>query len=98
MSMSPLNQKIAIGVAGISAGALGVGTITGAILDKNLEKDRLKSLNSITGNSKKARKARIQINKDFNKERKDIDNRVALTTAGAIASSGITGFGLSKIL
>lgn len=98
MAMSPNNMKIALGVAGVSTAAIATGGIVNAISDKNTSKERTEALSNIKGNSKQARKQRIQINKDFNKEEKSIDYTIGLATAGAIAASGIAGFGLSKML
>ena len=95
--MNPLNKKIAYGVAGASAVALTGGLIANEISDHQLSKERTEALNDIKGNSKKARKARRQINKDYNKEEKSIDHTIELATAGAIATSGLTGIGISKV-
>lgn len=98
MAMSSLNSKIALGVAGVSGAALATGGIVNAVSDHNLSKERKEALSGVKGNSKEARKTRMQINKDYNKEEKHIDHTIELATAGAIATSGIAGFGLSKIL
>ena len=96
--MDPLNKKIAFGVAGATAVSLAGGGIANAFLDHKLSKERIKTLSTVKGNSSEARKARRQINIDYNKEEKSIDNTVALITAGAIATSGITGIGISKFI
>lgn len=95
--MNPLNKKIAFGVAGAAGASLAVGGIANAISDNNLEKERRDTLKGIKGNSKEARKRRIQVNKDFNKEEKSIDHTIELATAGAIATSGLAGVGISKV-
>jgi hypothetical protein len=95
--MNPLNRKIAYGVASASAVSITGGLIANGISDHNLQKERTESLNNIKGNSKQARKARMQINKDYDKEEKSIDHTIELITAGAIATSGVAGIGLSKI-
>lgn len=95
--MNPLNKKIAFGVAGATATALAAGGIANAISDHSLEKDRQRTIKNIRGDSKEARRQRIQVNKDFNKEEKSIDHTIELATAGAIAVSGLSGVGIAKI-
>ena len=96
--MNPLNKKIAFGVAGATAVSLAGGGIANSFSDHKLSKERIEALSTIKGNSSEARKARRQINIDYNKEEKSIDNTIALTTAGAIATSGIAGVGISKFV
>jgi len=97
--MNDLNKKLAYGIgAGAAVASLGVGMVAGNIYDKKMQKEKISALKSVKGNSKTARKTRIQINNDFNKERKSIDNTVNLATAGAVIVSGGAGIGLSKIL
>ena len=92
--MNPLNKKMAFGaVAG------GVALATGGIIshsqDKKLSKEHTEALNNIKGNSKDARKARIQINKDYDKESDNLNLKQNLITAGAVVAAGATGVGIA---
>lgn len=94
------NAKLALGLgtAGIGATAVIIESIDGSNNLKRADKQRESLTKNIKGNSKKKRQQRMQINKDFAEEKKEINNRHDLAIAGTIAATGLSEVGIMTLM